>query len=302
MSRLAHQAEKILLDDHVPNAFSVDVEDYFQVSAFKDRVCRSQWDQFDCRVEANTNSILQLMEDAQIRGTFFILGWVADRYPGLVDRIARHGHEIASHGYWHQLVYELTPEEFAKDISDSCDAIGNACGVRATSYRAPSFSIVGRSIWALDILAELGITLDSSIFPISGHDLYGIADSPQQIHTRQTKNGPICEFPPSVWTAASWKRPAIRVPVGGGYFRLFPLSLTNKAIRHIRRSGRPAMFYIHPWEVDAQQPRIGGTSLKSRFRHYTGLAATTEKLRRLIARNPFGAVADVIQATGSSKV
>ena len=283
-----------MLDKRIPNAFTVDVEDYFQVSAFKDRIRRSQWDAFDCRVEVNTDKILRLLDDAKVRGTFFVLGWVAERYPSLVQRIAHAGHEIGSHGYWHQLVYDQTPEEFAKDIADSCDAIANACDVKPTIYRAPSFSIITKSLWALDVLADHGFEIDSSIFPIGGHDLYGVADAPPQIHTRQTKHGPICEFPPSVWTSTTWKRPAVRLPVGGGYFRLFPLSLTHRAIAQVRRAGRPAMFYIHPWEVDAEQPRIGGASIKSKFRHYTGLSATEEKLRRLLSRHRFGTISDVM--------
>ncbi len=275
----------------IPNVFSVDVEDYFQVSAFKDRVSRDQWDQFECRVEANTEAILRIMDEASVRGTFFILGWVADRYPKLVRRIAETGHEIASHGYWHQLVYELTPEEFAKDIADSSDAIANACDIRPTAYRAPSFSIVKKSIWALDILVEQGFKVDSSIFPIAGHDLYGMPDAPKEIHQRDTKHGKIAEFPPSVWTMIG-SPPKLRVPVGGGYFRLLPISVTNKAICEVRRAGRPAMFYIHPWEVDPSQPRISGASMKSRFRHYTGLASTGRKLQSLLAKHPFGTLSE----------
>ena len=149
------------------NCMSVDVEDYFQVSAFADRVCRKDWDKYECRVETNTDRLLAIFASAEVQATFFILGWVAERYPALVRRIAAAGHEIASHGYWHQLVYDLTPDEFEKDIVDSKEAIHNACGIEVTAYRAPSFSIVPRSRWAIGILAKNGFTVDSSIFPIA---------------------------------------------------------------------------------------------------------------------------------------
>ena len=194
---------------------SVDVEDYFQVSAFADRVCRKDWDKYECRVEANTDRLLSIFASAEVQGTFFILGWIAERYPALVKRIATAGHEIASHGYWHQLVYDLSPDEFAADITASCEAIHNACGVEVTAYRAPSFSIVPRSRWALDILAEKGFTIDSSIFPIAGHDRYGDPDAPKSIHVIETAHGSITEFPP---TAGNIGR--LPLPIGGGYFPL----------------------------------------------------------------------------------
>jgi len=273
------------------NALSIDVEDYFQVSAFADRVCRDDWERYECRVEANTNRLLALFDDAEVLGTFFILGWVADRYPTLVRRIAAAGHDIASHGYWHQLVYNMTPEEFSSDICASREAIHNACGVEVTAYRAPSFSIVPRSRWALEILAGHGFTMDSSIFPISGHDLYGDPDAPQGIHSIKTKHGDITEFPPT-----AGKLGKLPLPIGGGYFRLFPLGLTRYAINQVRRNTGPAMLYIHPWEVDPDQPRIPGASRKSRFRHYTGLKRTEKKLRHLLKSMPFAPITQSIQS------
>ncbi|TWT55870.1 XrtA system polysaccharide deacetylase [Allorhodopirellula solitaria] len=271
------------------HALSVDVEDYFQVSAFEGRVSRKTWETYECRVEANTDRMLSLFDQCQVRGTFFILGWVAERYPGLVSRIAQSGHEIASHGYWHRLVYDLTPEQFASDIADSVEAIHNACGIRATAYRAPSFSIVERSLWALDILAEQGFTTDSSIFPISGHDRYGMPGAKKEIHTLPTAHGDLVEFPP---TAS--KIGGLTVPIGGGYFRLFPRQLTSAAITQHERLNRPAMFYIHPWEIDPHQPRIQGAGAKSRFRHYVGLARTEQKLRRLLQTHRFATMEEAI--------
>lgn len=276
------------------HALTVDVEDYYQVSAFEHRVSRGDWDKHESRVEASTDRMLALFDRCQVRGTFFILGWVAERYPTLVRRIAESGHEIASHGYWHRLVYDLTPEEFAADIADSVDAIHNACGVRATAYRAPSFSIVERSLWALDILVEQGFTTDSSIFPISGHDRYGMPGAKKEIHTIATTHGDLLEFPPTASTVNG-----LTVPIGGGYFRLFPRRLTSAAINRIESVNRPAMFYIHPWEIDPAQPRIRGAGAKTRFRHYVGLPRTEQKLRRLLASHTFGTMANSInEATG----
>lgn len=277
----------------IKNCMTVDVEDYFQVSAFADRVTRSDWDRYECRVEVNTNRVLNLFEEANVQGTFFILGWVADRYPSLVKRITAAGHEIASHGYWHQLVYDLTPQQFADDVTASRDAIYNACGVEVTSYRAPSFSIVPRSRWALQVLAELGFQYDSSVFPMSGHDRYGDPDAPKRIHRIQTDHGELVEFPPTVGHTKGFT-----APIGGGYFRLLPLKLTQLAIDDVRRRTGPAMFYFHPWELDPNQPRLfANASRKSRFRHYVGLKHTERKIRRVLQTNGFDTMTNVIHAT-----
>lgn len=273
------------------NALTVDVEDYFQVSAFAERICRKDWDKLDCRVEASTDKLLSIFDDHQVRGTFFILGWVADRFPSLVKRIQKAGHELASHGYWHQLVYNLTPEAFAEDICSSRDAIANACGVEVTAYRAPSFSITVKSWWALDVLTENGFTTDSSVFPITGHDRYGVPDAKKEIHDIQTQNGTILEFPPTAWHVGRFP-----IPIGGGYFRLFPLQLTSQAISAINKEGRPAMFYTHPWEFDPEQPRITGLNKKTQFRHYIGLNRTTKRLSNMFAKHRFGTLSDSIQS------
>jgi polysaccharide deacetylase family protein (PEP-CTERM system associated) len=270
---------------------SVDVEDYFQVTAFEDRIARKDWDRFESRVAANTIRLLDLFDRHQIRGTFFVLGWVADRHPGLVKRITLAGHQIASHGYWHRLVYELDPSQFEKDLSDATDAIHNACGFTPTAYRAPSFSITDQSLWALDVLAAQGFRTDSSIFPIRGHDRYGMPGSKKEIHTLQTKHGNLQEFP-----LGFGKVGGVSVPIGGGYFRLFPRSMTSVAIRQLERQGRPAMFYIHPWELDPDQPRIAGVSRRSRLRHYVNLASTESKLRKLITSHRFGTMSESMQS------
>jgi polysaccharide deacetylase family protein (PEP-CTERM system associated) len=249
----------------------------------------ADWDKYECRVEANTEKILTILDQQHVRGTFFILGWVADRYPELVRRIQHAGHEIASHGYWHQLIYNQSPEEFAADIAKSKDAISSITGQPVTAYRAPSFSIVERSLWALDVLVDQGITLDSSVFPVSGHDLYGIAGARKEIHQLETKQGSITEFPPS-----AAKLGKLSIPIGGGYFRLLPFSVTAQAIQAVHREGRPAMFYIHPWEFDPKQPRFDRISWKSRFRHYTGLRKTEQNISRMLKKFSFGAIEDVL--------
>jgi len=293
--RSAHRPIEMKLPCEVPNALTIDVEDYFQVSAFNERINRSNWDRYESRVENNTDKVLTILDRCGVRGTFFVLGWVARRYPDLVRRIAREGHELASHGYWHQLVYDLTPEQFAKDIEDSKEAIADACDIVVTAYRAPSFSITERSLWALDILAEHDFRIDSSVFPIGGHDRYGVPAACKTIHDIDTGAGAIREFPLSAWTHGR-----VHVPIGGGYFRLFPYKLTCRAIDAVRAAGRPVMFYTHPWEFDPDQPRIEGVGLKSRSRHYVGLRHTARRLTKMLERYRFGTMSDVLAAVPSS--
>ena len=188
-----------MTQSRIPNAFTVDVEDYFQVSAFEHRVSRKNWESYESRVELSTEKLLTLLKKEAVCGTFFILGWVADRFPDLVKRIHGSGHEIASHGYWHKLIYEQDPEDFRQDLIASRDAIANACGVEVTAYRAPSFSITRRSLWAIEVLVENGFSVDSSIFPIAGHDRYGLPGAKREIHELNTAKGKITEFPPSAW-------------------------------------------------------------------------------------------------------
>jgi len=275
------------------NILTVDVEDYFQVSGFETVVKRDQWDSFPSRVESSTRLLLELFAEADVQGTFFVLGWIAERYPHLVQQIRDAGHEIASHGYWHRLVYSQTPDEFRSDLQESRRAIKAACGVQVTAYRAPSFSITEKSMWALDILAEEGFHIDSSIFPMR-HDRYGVPDANPRIHERNTKLHTILEIPPSVWRSRFGA-----VPVGGGYFRLLPLSLTIKAMKEIRQSGSPAMLYLHPWEVDPEQPVVRNVRFKSRIRHRVGLKKCSKKLVHLLRNSNFKSIKQALASAQS---
>lgn len=267
------KAQSVML----PNLFSVDVEDYFHVQAFADRIRPGEWSDYESRVVPNTLRILDLLESHHTRATFFVLGWVAKRHPGLVRQIQRAGHEIGCHSHWHQLVYRQTPERFRDDLQLATRTLQDITGEAVTAYRAPSFSITSDSLWALDILIEEGYQVDSSIFPVR-HDTYGIPEvspAPQVIHRPA---GDLFEFPPAVRA----KRFA-NIPVaGGGYFRLFPYRLMAHWLANVNaKEQRPFVFYIHPWEVDPQQPRLNA-NWKSRLRHYRNLHTTAFKLERLL--------------------
>lgn len=272
------------------NVFTVDVEDYFQVSAFEKHVRRDQWGQWESRVVSNTHRILQLLDRHHVRATFFVLGWVAQRHPRLVREIHACGHEIGSHGYWHRLVYQQTPEEFRTDLRRSRDALQETLGRPVTAYRAASFSITRQSLWALEILVEEGFLADSSVFPIR-HDRYGIPDAEPGPHRLETPAGSLWEFPPSVARFAG-----MNLPVGGGgYFRLSPLPWTLFCLRRINRVRRqPFVFYVHPWELDPEQPRIRAASRTSRFRHCVGLSRNEAKLDGLLRSFPFGRLCDAV--------
>ena len=258
------------------NVMSIDVEDYFQVSAFESVVPRDRWDACESRVVANTSRLLDLFAEHQVHGTFFVLGWVAERHPALIRRIADLGHELASHSYWHRLVYDLTPATFREDLAQARDVIQQAAGVAVNGFRAPSYSVVERSLWALDVLAEEGYVYDASIFPIR-HDRYGIPKAPRHAYRVPCGTGSLLEVPGSTALVGS-----VRVPIGGGYFRLFPYATTRWAISTInRREQRPAVFYLHPWEIDPDQPRFPAGRVTS-WRHYNGIDETEARLRRLL--------------------
>ncbi|HET7218507.1 MAG TPA: XrtA system polysaccharide deacetylase [Vicinamibacterales bacterium] len=273
----------------VLNAMTVDVEDYFQVSAFEDRVSRSQWDRFESRVGRNTERLLEMFDRAGVRATFFVLGWVAERFPGLIRQIHSGGHEIASHGFSHRLVYDTTPEEFRLDLRRARAALEAAANVSIFGYRAPSYSITRRSLWALDVLVSEGYVFDSSIYPIH-HDRYGIPDWSREIQRIDRPGGSLWELPGSTvrWAGTNF-------PIGGGgYFRLLPYGWTRRGILRLNAVERkPAVFYLHPWEIDPEQPRIAGSGL-SRMRHYRNLDKTEERLRRLLAEFRFGSVSEVL--------
>jgi polysaccharide deacetylase family protein (PEP-CTERM system associated) len=277
------------------NALTIDVEEHFQVHAFETVVERSAWDRHPSRVVANTQRILRLLAKYDVSATFFILGWVADRYPALVREIVLAGHELATHGYWHELVYRQTPAEFAADLRQSIDAIGRAWpGWRPTGYRAPAFSITKDSLWALDILRQHCLAYDSSIFPLVAHDRYGIKNANR--FANQLESG-LWEFPVSTIRLGRQNLPV----AGGGYFRLFPLWVTRQAIRRLNRQGQPAVVYLHPWEFDPQQPRIPNAPRLSRFRHYVNLEQTESRLCSLLSEFKFAPICEVFATSLESQ-
>ena len=266
------------------NAMSVDVEDYFHVSVFDGLVPRHRWNDLESRVCANTDRLLGIFDEAGIKATFFVLGWVAERFPELVARIAGLGHEIASHGYAHRLVYDQTPDAFREDVRRAKVLLEQAGGCKVGGYRAPSYSITPRSLWALDILIEEGHWYDASIFPIV-HDRYGIPVSARHAYEVRRPAGTLMELPGSTVRLGP-----VNLPVGGGgYFRILPYSWTQWGIARLNRERHAAVFYLHPWEIDANQPRLAAGAL-GRFRHYRNLDQTERRLRRLLRDFHFGPV------------
>lgn len=258
------------------NAMTIDVEDYFHVTAFASDVDRAKWSSLESRVENNTLRLLDLFARHQVRATFFVLGWVAERHPALVKRLHESGHEVACHGLTHELVYKQSRETFRKETTYAKALLEDLSGAPVRGYRAATYSIVRESMWALDVLEELGFEYDSSIFPVR-HDLYGIPDSPRAPY--RVASGKLLEVPLTTVAIAGQRLPC----GGGGYFRLLPYALFRWALRRVNRADRlSAIFYAHPWEIDPGQPRIHGSSLKSRFRHYTNLDATEGRLVRLL--------------------
>lgn len=275
------------------NAMTVDVEDYFHVAALAGVIKKEDWSNMEYRAEASTHRLLDLFAECGIKATFFILGWVGKRSPALIRAIHDAGHEVACHGMSHELIYRQTPEVFAAETRDSKALLEDIVGVPMRGYRAASWSITRQSLWALDIVHDLGFEYDSSIFPIH-HDVYGIPGAPKRPGMVSTPQGrQIVEFPPST---ASFL--GLRVPVaGGGYFRLLPYWLTRQGLHQINREGQGFNFYLHPWEVDPDQPRIKAGWV-SRFRHYTNLSRTHGRLRRLIGEFRFTTVRNVLGDTG----
>jgi polysaccharide deacetylase family protein (PEP-CTERM system associated) len=265
------------------DGLSVDLEDYFQVESFASQIPRDRWPSFVSRVRSNTVRVLELLERNRCLATFFVLGWVAEREPALIREIAQAGHEMACHGHLHRPLYQLSPEEFRDDLRRSRGVIEDVSGAKVSGFRAPTFSITEKSLWALNILAEEGFEYDSSIFPIR-HDRYGIPDAPRWIHKRMLESGrSIWEFPPSTVRIGR-----VNVPFGGGgYLRLLPMFFTRWALETThRRERQSVMVYFHPWEIDPEQPRLSG-SWGSRFRHYRGLEKTEERLDELLALGKF---------------
>ena len=275
------------------NALTVDLEDYFHVSAYSAKVRLEEWDSYPSRVAENTDRLLALLAEKNCLATFFVLGWVAEKKPEIVARVAAEGHEIACHSLLHRKIFDLTPQEFREDTHRAKAVIEDATGKSVIGYRAPSFSVTKESSWALDILAEQGFQYDSSVFPVR-HPSYGIPDAPRTPYWINTPSGRILEFPMPTLAIG-----AMRSPIGGGaYLRFLPYTYTRWAIRHLNKQEEfPVCVYIHPWELDPEQPRMGG-SLSARARHYFGLRGTETKLRKLLSDMEFCPLGTLVSEMG----
>lgn len=269
------------------NAMTVDVEDYFQVSAFESVIDPKEWDGFPCRVERNIDRILALFSEAEIKATFFVLGWIAERYPAVVKNIVKEGHEVASHGHGHQRIIHQTPDVFKEDLLRSKSVLESLVGQPVVGYRAPSYSIGESTLWAHDILADAGFQYSSSVVPVK-HDLYGIPDGHR--HPYRTANNRLLEIPISTLTLMGRNINC----GGGGWFRFFPYSFTRHAISSINgKEKKPCVFYFHPWEIDPTQPKVRNASVKSKFRHYLNLEKTSSRLERLVSDFNWSTMKDV---------
>jgi polysaccharide deacetylase family protein (PEP-CTERM system associated) len=267
------------------NAMTVDVEDYFHVTAFAGSLDRARWSSQESRVERNTHVLLELFERHRVRTTFFVLGWVAERVPGLIKELQRAGHEIACHGLTHELVYKQTPQVFRQETQRSKSLLEDLTGAKVRGYRAATYSITADSLWALDILEELGFEYDSSVFPVR-HDLYGIPGASRQPF--RVASGRLLEVPLTTVRVFGQHLPC----AGGGYFRLLPYAAFRWALRRVNNEGLPAVFYLHPWEIDPAQPRIEAP-WRSRFRHYTNLHRTAARLEALLTDFRWATMAEV---------
>lgn len=260
----------------ITNALTIDVEDYFQVSAFAPYIDRATWENCECRVEHNVARILDMLDAQGVKATFFTLGWIAERYPGIVRDIVANGHELASHGYGHQRASDLEPQAFFEDIHSAKALLEDLGGGEVAGYRAPSFSIgTTNREWAFESLARAGYRYSSSVYPVK-HDHYGMPDAPRFAHVAHSS---LLEVPPTTVRAFDRNWPAS----GGGYFRLMPYALSRGLISHVNlREGEPAVFYFHPWEIDVAQPRVAGIDARTRFRHYVNIHRMEARLNRLL--------------------
>jgi polysaccharide deacetylase family protein (PEP-CTERM system associated) len=278
----------------ITNAFSIDVEDWFQVSDFEDQIRFEDWDKHESRVVQNTRRLLKLLAEFKVKATFFILTWNAERYPGLVEEIAADGHEVATHGHSHRLVYEQGKDLYRRDLERSIELLGKVVGAQVRGYRAPSFSVTTRSMWALDVMLESGIQYDSSIFPVQD-SLYGIPSAlrfPFVIHSAGAKS--LIEFPMSTTRLGGRN-----LPLGGGaYLRLLPYHYMRWGMRRVNREGEAAIVYLHPWEIDPEQPRIKIRGKRGYSTHYLRLHSMEGKLRRLLSDFDFAPVGQVLAQRG----
>ena len=266
------------------NALSVDIEDWFHVGAFEKTIRREDWDDLACRVEANTDAVLDLFAAGGVKATFFTLGWVASRYPALIRRIADAGHEVASHGWDHIRVFTMTPQQFADDLVQTRKVLEDTSGVAVTGYRAPSFSIDKRTPWAHEVLADAGYSYSSSVAPVV-HDHYGWPEAPR-FAFRPVAGSGLIELP--VTTAKFAGRTL--AAGGGGFFRLLPYGFSRWAFKQVNAAGEPGIFYFHPWEIDPDQPRVPDAPMRSKIRHYTNLDVMAAKLNRMMAAFEWGRV------------
>lgn len=264
------------------NVFSIDLEDWFCVQNLSHVFPREEWDKLESRVERNTLLILDILSRHKVEGTFFVLGWVAERFPDLVREVERRGHEIATHGYSHKLLTFMTPEEFRADLERSLETLAKCSSSAVAGFRAPSFSVTRKTWWALEILKNCGLSYDSSIFPVGFHPDYGIGDAPLAIH--DLDNG-LTELPMSCATVFGRRVPCS----GGGYFRIFPYAVTKALMKNCNAANRPVIFYLHPWEVDPGQPRVSLPASKT-FRHYNNLDRTVDRLEHLLTDFEFTSV------------
>ena len=276
--------------------FTVDVEEYFQVSALEPYVPRTSWEETPSRLALGTHALLELLAERNARGTFFTLGWVAKHHPSIVGEIAAAGHEVASHGWGHERITTLTPDQFRESVRDSKAALEDVAGTAVVGYRAPSFSIVRGREWALDILAEEGYRYDSSLYPVRRPG-YGFAGGGRFPYRLQTASGGLEEFPPATVRSG----PAVLPAGGGAYLRLFPYMLVRAGFKAAERTGVPATFYIHPWELDPEQPRVN-VPMRTRIRHYGGLRRTVPRLRRLLAEFEFQPIIETLESQAAERL
>jgi polysaccharide deacetylase family protein (PEP-CTERM system associated) len=277
-------------EERMLNALTFDIEDYYQVEAFKRYITFEEWREYPSRVVENTNIILDILNERDVKGTFFILGWVAERFPEMVKQITENGHEIATHSYAHHMVYKQTREEFEQDLAKSIDLLETISGTKIIGYRAPTYSIVEESFWAFDVLIKYNMLYDSSIFPIT-HDRYGVPNGerfPYQIRGRSGKT--IMEFPLSTIRIWKWNFPI----AGGGYMRLLPYWFLKFGLQQVNRHQQPGIIYLHPWELDPGQPRIPNIPYTTKIRHYLNLHSTADKLRKLTRDFKFAPIREVL--------
>jgi polysaccharide deacetylase family protein (PEP-CTERM system associated) len=276
------------------NAMTIDVEDYFQVSAFAPYIARGDWERLHCRAPANVERILAMLDEAGVKATFFTLGWIAERHPELVRAIVAGGHELASHGYGHERASDMSPTAFSDDVRRAKSLLEDLGGVAVTGYRAPSFSIGVGNLWAFDVLAEAGYRYSSSVYPIQ-HDHYGMPDAPRWAHAVRAG---LLEVPVTTNRFGERNLPSS----GGGYFRLLPYGVSRWLIERVnRKEQQAAVFYFHPWEIDPEQPRVRGVDAKSRFRHYVNLSRTEGRIRRLLGDFSWGRMDEIFLPGAAGK-